>query len=532
MQPLFERAMPGAMPSPQGKGGKTGKGGARTAPRKAPLRRQPLAANVAAELSPYQPSASRPFDKLLAAHLMRRAGFGATPQELDTIVQIGVHRAIDVLLLPSTQGLQEFGSVMLPTGEILNLHNTLSHQRGQWCYEAANTLHPLREKMALFWHDHFSVGANGGVTTPMMLPHINIFRRHGLGRFRDVLVEVSRDPAMLYWLDNRINGSRGKINENYGREVLELYTMGEGNGYTQQDVIEASRCFAGWSLSYYNQFLYRTSFARAGAGRKTVLGTQIYNPNNQEQEGYQLIDLLLSRSETAEYLVSKLWSYFVALRPETGAVEQKLWDEIVKELAKRWQNSGYDLRMLMSTMLRSNYFFSPRSVRRLVKNPMEYAVGALRNLGTPVIGRYYLVGTRIETLGLPLLRYTTPAGLQDGKGWIDSQALINRSNYANELTRVSKTSSFRNQWDPLQEVARMNLTTSKEIVDHHLAILVDGQVPAAVRQNLYDFMDYKDGATGPVRQTYDQLAATDVRRVNKIRGLVQLIMALPEYSIN
>jgi uncharacterized protein (DUF1800 family) len=495
--------------------------------------RGPQAGTVAFELAPYVPSAADPFDLVKAAHLMRRAGFGGKSDELATIVNIGVHRTVDLLVIPANWGLQTFGSQMLPTGEVLNLHNNLSHQQAQWIYEAAHTHFPLKEKMALFFHDHFSVGVNSSLETPLLPPHINIFRRHGLGRFRDILIEVSRDPAMLYWLDNRINGAgrQATVNENYGREILELYSLGVNGGYTQADVYDTSRCFAGWSLNYYNQFLYRPAYANAGAGVKNVLGTQIYNPSNQEREGYLLIDVLLQQKSTARYLVSKIWSYFVAERPPTNAVEQKLWDDVVEELATRWQAVDYDLRALMSTILRCNYFFSARAYRKLVKNPMEYLVGAIRGLGAPFIGRYSVLGVRLEAMGMPLFRYSNPSGHDDGVAWIDSQALINRSTFADDLTQVSTAADFRANWNPVDDVQRFNLTTRQAIVDHYIKVLVDDDVPAAVRQNLMDFMDYYDG-TPRVYSPYDQLASNSQYRVTKIRGLVHLLMTLPEYSLN
>ena len=481
-------------------------------------------------LAPWIPTAADPFDFNKAAHLMRRAGFGASPEQLEAMVRIGPHRTIDLLVIPNTQGIPEFGTHVLPTGEFLNLHYNLRHQQAQWIHEMATTQFPLKEKMALFWHDHFSVGANNSNVYPMLIPHINIFRRHGLGKFRDILVEVSRDPAMLWWLDNRINGAGGKINENWGRELLELYTMGEGNGYTQTDVEEASKCFAGWSLYNYNKFRYNTGYARAGYGWKLVLGRYIWS-SNQQQEGYILIDHLLTQMATAKYVVQKLWEYFVAPRPATGATEQKLWDDVVLELAKRWREAGYDLRGLMWTMLSSNYFFQ-KSPRQLVKNPAEAMVGAVRNLGTPRIERYASMGAVMEAMGLNLLRYTNPAGLDDGPAWIDSQALINRSNYFDNLTRASRTAAFRTTWSPFTELSRKGVTKSKDIVDHYLKVLVDDAVPSAVRSQLYKFMDQYDGTPTPVTKAFDTLAVFDPRRDRKVRGLVQLIMILPEYQIN
>lgn len=487
------------------------------------------------QLAPWMPSATQPFDLEMAAHLMRRAGFGAQLEQLKVLSQIGVHRTVDLLVIPSTNGLQEYGSQMLPTGEVLNLSNNTAHQRAQWIYEAATTHFPLKEKMALFFHDHFSVGAVDARVVPLLVPHVNIFRRHGLGKFRDILVEVSRDPAMLYWLDNRINGAGNppSINENYGREIIELYTMGEGPWYQQLDVKEASRCLAGWSLRYYNKYAYNARYAQAGAGTKLVLGRVIYNPFNQEKDGYDLIDTLLSHKQTSEYLVGKIWSYFVAERPPASdPTERTLWDAIIVELAARWRSVDFDLRALMSVILRSNYFFSKRAVGTLIKNPMEYMVGIMRNLGTPFLGRYALLGFRLEQMGLPLFRYSNPAGLDDGQAWIDSQSFINRANFVDDFTQVSKTRDFRIDWDPRREMTHYKLVNKVDIVDHFLDTLTTGSVPGAVRANLLDYMDYYDGTPNKIYRPYDNLPVNSVHRLTKVRGLVYLILILPEYQVN
>jgi hypothetical protein len=491
--------------------------------------------SVAFQLSPWLPSAAQPFDDGMASHLVRRAGFGASPAEAKALVQAGVHRSVDLLLIPSRQGLQEYGTQMLPTGEILNLSANLNDQRAQWIHEAATTSFPLREKMALFFHDHFSVGVTSNNGVPLMLPHVNIFRRHGLGKFRDILVEVSRDPAMLYWLDNRINGagSPPRINENYGREIIELYTMGEGPWYTERDVEQASKCLAGWSLSYYNKYSYNARYAIAGRGVKTVLGRQIYNSNNAEKDGYDLIDCLLSQTQTSEYLVSKIWTYFVAERPPASDVkERQLWDDIVVELGARWKAMDYDLRGLMSVILRSNYFFSTRSVGRLIKNPMEYVVGVIRNMGTPFVGRYTRLGISLEEMGLPLFRYTNPSGLADGVAWVDSQSYITRAAYADEFTQVSTTAGIRINWNPWRAMQQYNLNTKAEIIDYYLNILVPGTVPVQVRSNLSEYMDYYDGTPNRRYQAYDSLPSSSRHRLVKVRGLVYLILTLPEYHAN
>ncbi len=153
--------------------------------------RSSTAATVAFDLSIWKPTSTDPWDYKKASHLLRRAGFGAAPDEIDSVVKIGMDRTVDLLVIPSTWGIQPLGTVRLPHGETLNLTRSLTNQRAQWVYEAANTVFPLKEKMAVFWHDHWSVGANGGIQVALLPTHINLFRQHGLGSFRDMVVAVT-----------------------------------------------------------------------------------------------------------------------------------------------------------------------------------------------------------------------------------------------------------------------------------------------------------------------------------------------------
>jgi uncharacterized protein (DUF1800 family) len=468
------------------------------------------------DLDPWRPSAGDPWDRRKAAHLARRAGFGARPEELDALVLLGVDKVIDLLLVPAPTALQESGVAVLPNGEILNLTSSLTAQRAQWLWEMVNGTNWLREKMCLFWADHFSVGSAETAADPTLPAHINLFRRLGLGSFRTLLLEVTKDPAMLYWLDNYLNGVPRSgvqtINENYGRELLELYTMGVLGGYTQNDVVEASKCLSGWTLLGRNTSYYRASYHVAGP--KTVLGTVINNVDGSRDLD-SLLDVLLAWPATARYMVEKFWRWFVNDTPAAATLDT---------LAQRWRTEGYDVRSLLNVLLRCRAFFSSASMRKLVKSPAEIVAGAIRTTATP-INAYQTLAARVEQMGLPLLRYTNPSGLTEGIAWIDSQSVITRANFADDLTQTSTTSGFRPVFDPFREVNRLGLTTAQQIVDHYLDFLVDGDVPVAVRTNLYNFMNNNDAGPAPFTGTSTQIN-------QKVRGLVHLIMSLPEYQMN
>lgn len=475
------------------------------------------------DLDPWRPGANDPWDKRKAAHLLRRAGFGASDEELDAVVVLGVDRTLDLLLTPSNTPLQAYGTRVLPHGEILDLTTDLASQRAMWVFECAFTRHPLKEKMALFWHNHFSIGVNKGGAEYLSNAHINIFRRIGLGSFRELLIAVTQDPAMLLWLDNYLNGvieqGQPKINENYGRELLELYALGVGN-YTQADVVEASKCLSGWGVrdTYgSNEFLYRPE--RHVSGPKHVLGRTISNGSSGTQgmqDVYDLIDTILQQPACARFIVTKVWKYFVSSDAPS---------DVMDALAQRFRDDDYDIRSLMSIVLRSRFFFSDRAIRKLVKNPMEFVVGAIRNLGSPIVEKYKLLGDHIDVMGLPLFRYQTPAGLPGGLNWLDAQSLLRRANFAEQLTRVQDPYHIGAHFDAMHHVNRLNLRTADEIVDYFLRFLIDGDASSQVRAYCVEFMHRVDWERRPF--VYEPTLAD-----RKVRGLVHIILALPQYSIN
>lgn len=475
------------------------------------------------DLDPWVATASDPWDKRKAAHLLRRAGFGGSPEEVNALVALGADRALDLLLTPNNTPLPTYGTRVLPHGEILDLTNDVLAQRAYWLFECVHGMYPLREKLALFWHNHFSVGANKGGAEYLLGRHVNLFRQLGTGSFRTLLYEVTRDPAMLLWLDNYLNGmpeaGQPRINENYGRELLELYSMGIGN-YTQTDVVEASKCLSGWTLrGVYgsNEFVFRADWHVPG--RKVVLGRTIDNGNVGSvgmRDGVDLIDAVLAQASPAEFLVRKLWRFFVAENPP---------NDIVRDLAQRLRASDYEIGPILSVMLRSKYFFGPLARRQLVKSPVEFVVGAIRNLGRPVVRHYKLVGDHVVRMGLPLLRYQDPSGLPGGLGWLDAQAVMQRANFAEQLTRATDPYHIGAHFDSLRDVNRLGLRTAEEIAGFYLDHLVDADVPSQVFDVCVEFMHRLDWVRRPFVFSPD---AAD----RKVRGLVHIIMSLPQYSVN
>lgn len=471
---------------------------------------QPIAPDPWRDLAPFVATTNDPWDARKAAHLMRRGGFGARPEDIAALVKLGMNRAVDQLLAVTTNGLQESGQVTLSNGERVILSRRYG-SRPQWLHEMVTTSEPLKEKMALFWSDHFSVGTKSIEQETLLVRHINVFRQHGLGRFRDLVLAVTKDPAMLWWLDNNVNGrpenGKPKINENYGRELLELYTMGVDAGYTQQDVREAAKCLSGWSTASLDRFIYKPEWHITG--NKTFLRSTILS--NGQREVYDLVDTILRHPASARFLVTKIWNYFVSEKP---------YPQLIEVLADMWRKSGYDIKFLMSTIFRSKYFYSSNAVKQLVKNPYEFVVQALRASSTT--WRYYrLLDTRLVQMGYRLMEYSDPSGYDDGIAWIDEIAMLSRANFANDLTRMNYYSLF----DPNREITRLNLNTKQAVVDHYVEMFGCDGIPASVRSVLYLYMDTVDSGSQP-------FTFTPAKINEKVRGLVHLILSLPEASIN
>ena len=484
---------------------------------------QPLTLSPEQLVAPWQATATDPWDHYKAAHLLRRAGLGGRPEEIEAMVTLGMDRCVDLLLQGgSGYPLPDHGVVRLPWGDYLDLA-TKDGQQGVWLYAMATSPWQLHEKMALFWHDHFATGARKVTVVELMGRQINLFRNLGLGPYGPLLTAVSRDPAMLHWLDNWLN-TAASPQENYGREILELFSMGVNGGYTQADVRAATRAFTGWTLPYEmaNTFVYDDRLHDYGP--KPFLGITIQNPApHGERDGYDVIARILQMPATARYLTRKLLRYFVLPEPR---------EDVVDLLAAQFRQSGYDVGGLMSILLRSTLFYSGAAMRTLIKSPMEHMVGTLRLLnisrlryGQPPGLTSASLTDRVRRQGFDLLNYPDPSGFTEGPNWVTSLTASERCNAVLELVQTT-SSTLLPVFDPAREILRKGLTTANQVVDHYLHILVDDDVPATVRQALYRYMVTRDGGSYA-------FSVTSPQSINdKVRGVIHLITMLPEYFIN
>ncbi len=370
-------------------------------------------------------------DRNLVAHLMRRAGFGATQDELDELVTRPYERLVDDLLHP--ERFPEVDDNMLRR-YYLELNNPDTHGAWQahWIYRMVNTRRPLQEKIALFWHHVFATSIGKSEHTPSAVAQINTFRRNGLSDLRTIYLDLARDPAMLFWLDNCENHS-GEPNENWGRELLELFSMGVGN-YTEQDIKEASRAFTGWTFvqplpldpysRYPSEFLYLAE--DHDDGEKTFLG------QTGRFDGQDIIDIVVDQPATAAFIARHLYNFFVADEPQVPAwnIVPPQDQDAVDTLSRVCRDSGGDVSEMLRALFTSDFFKEARFKK--VKSPAELVTGTIKLAGShnyPQPGLSDL-STATTVMGQALLTPPTVEGWHTGKEWIDAGTLNERVNFA------------------------------------------------------------------------------------------------------
>ncbi|HEX2912676.1 MAG TPA: DUF1800 domain-containing protein [Chloroflexia bacterium] len=446
--------------------------------------------------------------RVQAAHLLRRAGFGGTQAEIDQLAAMSHSDAVDKLLNFKYDGNLAFNlqRKLQENGYEANL-NDIAYW---WMLTMTHTRQPLQEKMALFWHGHFT-SSFSKVRDPMLLLEQNeLFRTNALSNFNDLVKKVSRNPAMIDFLDGEAN-RKGKPNENYARELMELFTIGIGN-YTEQDVREAARAFTGWT---YRDRAYVFTPALHDNGSKTFMGkTGNFN-------GDDIIDIILARRESGKFIITKLWNFFVYENPEP---------QVIDRLTDLYFSNNYSIKEVMRAILTSPEFLSPKAYRALVKSPVEYVVGMVKDLGMGNVESR--IATAAAGMGQTLFNPPTVKGWDGGKSWINSSYFFDRINAANVLA-TSRNQNY--QYDPysLLGISDNNSqppNTAAKLVDKFAAILLDGQAHPDVKTALSDYLG------GNNFKPTDLLAAAANKPAGKqldtkVRGTLHLIMSTPDYML-
>ncbi len=406
------------------------------------------------------PIADSEWDRAHAQHLLERAGFGGTPREIDKLARMtprqavrylvyfeGVdERAIKAQASFDESGIFEPGLDPFPAGRPATTE--LAKAKGEalgvkvkpggnrpmqpvvdkffywlrasrletdrvaywWANRMVSSPTPLKEKMAVFWHGHFTSSEEKVRDYRKMLRQLQLFQSQGLGNFRTLLIGAAQDPAMLAYLDAGVN-VKGAPNENFAREIMEMFTMGVGN-YSEHDIREAARAFTGW---YYSGLEFKFDAAKHDEGDKEFLGAK------GNFDGIQIIDHILAHPAAAQYIAARIYRYLV---------RDELSPELKSALAERLKAGNYDIAAFLETVFLSRDFYSPASVATRIKSPVELVISTYRKLGLDHVPGAPDFNLLTESLGQRLMHPPTVAGWSYGRSWVTPSLLIERGNFA------------------------------------------------------------------------------------------------------
>ena len=417
-------------------------------------------------------------ERVRVAHLLRRSGFGATKAELDHFAAMGQTAATEAILNYSKTSNAALES-QLPTIDLGGTPQpTAAAIQAWWLQRMAQSARPLEEKMTLFWHGLLTSGLDKAGPAQLFTQN-QLFRGMALGNFDDLLKAVSKDPAMMVYLDTETN-RKGKPNENYARELMELFTTGIGH-YTEDDVRESARSFTGWTLQGGKQLRYASASQLVprlhDAGVKTFMG------KTGTFTGDDIVEMLVPLRATAVRLSTRLFSFFAYPNPD---------QEIVNHLADTFQKAHYNVGAVVRQIFTMDAFYSDQAYRALVKSPAELVAQTLKATGANARG-YTAAAAAMAPMGQVLFYPPNVAGWPGGSSWINSSTLLNRINFANAAAQWSQAS--------------MTAQTLAQLSD----TLVDANVSPTTRDGLEAFA---------AAHSADQA------------GLLFMVLATPEFQLN
>jgi len=470
-------------------------------------------------------------DVKLMAHLMRRAGFGASRGRLDELVEQGYDETVENLL----------SAIDRPTRMTDNLirryHPEYSGMMGNqspsgnWMYRMVSTDAPLREKVGLMWHGMFATGYSKLANGKVLHDQIRMFERHGMGSFKNLLMELSRDPAMIVWLDNSENHN-GSVNENYGRELLELFSMGVGN-YTEHDVKEAARAFTGWTIG-------NTEYMTLKSARDSVwpYGRLSFHfeykeddHDNGEKEflghkgnlnGEDIVDIICDQPATAAFLSRHMYSFFVADEPPVPEwpYKEPRDPEAIAALSKVYFDSDYNVEEMLRFLFKSDFFKSEQARYQRVKSPAELVAGVLRLTGEFNRPKVDMNPTNLQStyMGQWLLNPPSVEGWHWGTEWIDSGALVERVNFASERLGNIESPGVQTLIDRILSDSNGGLN-AEDLVERALDELSVADISEKTRSALVEF------AKTQVNQLDSGNAGPE-----QVANVLKLVGATPEFQ--
>ena len=465
-------------------------------------------------------------DIALMAHLMRRAGFGASYEELEDRVAKGYEATVEELIDPEGAGVPGLDTFLMYRYHPMNeIPGAPPYGSMNFMYYMLTTKRPLEEKMTLFWHMVFATG-NSKIDNPTeMNRQINMFRDHGMGNYKDLLGRLAKDPAMIFWLDNNMSHKHAP-NENWGRELLELFSMGQGN-YSEDDVKMASRAFTGWTIkpklprAPYGRFLWQFEYKAEDHddSEKEFLGRK------GNFNGEDIIDIILEEPATARFIARHLYSFFVA-----DEVQVPSWKDIaprdpesVQAIADTFIESNFDIKSTLRFLFNSD-FFKDESVRfAKVKNPAEIVAGTTRLVGDYQVPKPGVMLLTLETeyQGQELNNPPSVEGWHTGSEWIDTGALVRRVNFVAEMLGDASKPGVQSI---INNLGSRDSLTPEELVDGCLELLGAIRIEDGTREQILSHVrsggEVKRGGSEEEVREFGQ----------RVTSVLQLIAAAREYQ--
>ena len=470
-------------------------------------------------------------NQIKTEHLFQRAGFGATPSQMNEFGEKSPEKALKFLLKDSEKinklAMLDEETAMVMKKKVLRnmldkkglsgemIKEQIKEYREQltdlnfiWVKNMASGESMLREKMTLFWHGHFACRVRQPLLTQIQN---NVIRENALGKFGDLLLAVSKDPGMLQFLNNQQN-KKNSPNENFAREVMELFTLGRGN-YTEKDIKEAARAFTGWGANPKGEFMFRPF--QHDDGEKTFQG------KTGNFKGEEILNIILQNPKTSTFICTKIYRYFV---------NENVDNQIVEDMAKRFSSHDYDIADLMEYIFKSDWFYLPENIGTRIKSPVELLVGLQRNFGIQFDRKQPILFIQ-KALGQILFYPPNVAGWSGGKSWIDSSTLMTRMKLPelifkdSEITFNPKDEGDVNTENLSKKIKQMqanidwtafqnnfSTTNPQELLDKLDAYLLSR--PLSTQQKSM-ILSKSEGKTG----------------VSMLQNMAQSIASLPEYQL-
>lgn len=422
-----------------------------------------------------------------AAHLLWRAQHGATEAEIARAHSAGLSATLDRLFAQQPEG-EEFRTADATLAQLAIDSGDIRDLKAWWAHRIVRTANPLVEKITLFWHSHFATSNVKVGSVAQMAAQNATLRALGLGKFGDLLRAMARDPAMLVWLDGNENRRR-QPNENFARELMELFSLGVGN-YSERDIQEAARAFTGWHVRqgkfWFNQ-------RQHDVGIKEVFGA------SGNFDGDEVVDLCLAQPASARFLATKLLRYVLEPSPPDDAVE---------EVSDCLREHDLELAPVLRKLFSSRLFFSSGARRAIIKSPADLVLGSLRTLEAR--GNYRNAVILMAELGQNLFEPPTVKGWEGGRHWINSATMLQRANFAYELALGDQYGAIT---DPSAPAETRTWRRGEDMIHYFVELL---------------WADDFGSSANLLQQALQESPGTLSQR---LRGVIHLILASPQFQL-